>query len=857
MNVRLTLTCGVAVILASFSVYPLIQGWGWFFGGTGAAIVVTAAALLTRLPKLQATITGGVLAAVASLPLLWFPGWYIKVIPLVVVAATVASSLLRRYVVIYLAGLLIYLNAAFATGHSLFGFLPTRASLHQLGSLASAGLTERAYVPPVPGNHGVVLLAAGGVGLMAVATDLLAVRLRSPAIAGLPLLALYSVPITTNAREGGLGATIVFCLAVIGYLGILAADGRDRLRIWGRLVTVWQYRSDAETEPQGPDTKALAAAGRRIGLAAVCFAIVLPLVLPGISVHGLFTGHNKPGPGGKTTVTLPKPLVQMQQQLLARNPQTVATYTSNSSDAGDHYLQMYVLNSGSDAGVWKVVPPGNSTVIGGKQLRRAPGTVKTLPETSVKTQIKLTAGVFGGSVGFLPVPYAPSALNVSGQWAEDNSTLQVFTTKPTHDALSYTAYSKIANPTSAELDRAQGGAAAPAAQDYIDTPAAPYANLLGKLASRIVGGAATQFDQAIALQRWFTTDSRFTYSVSTKLPDTTAGVVKFLTKSRQGYCQQFAIGMAVLARFLGIPSRIAVGYTAGDQTGPHSWRVTTADAHAWPELYFGGIGWLRFEPTPSGPGEQGTAIQPDYARSVTGPIGPNPTPTAPTSPGSGAAGKGGGGSALSKLNRLAQNSDGGAGGPGGKLAHHSGFPIWLIIVIILAVALVTPGTARVLTRRYRWGHAHDDVAAAHAAWRELRDDLADHGMACRPSETPRSVSHRLSGLLALDETARQALARIAEAEERACYATVAQPSADLRSDVATVRRAMAQEAIPLRRWQARLFPSSMLTPARAGVIYALDVFGWMEAAGQRLRARTTAHGVHPADSHHNQRQVLG
>ena len=83
-------------------------------------------------------------------------------------------------------------------------------------------------------------MAAAGIGLMAVATDLLAVRLRSPAIAGLPLLVLFSVPITTNAKQGGFGATLVFCLGMIGYLSLLAADGRERLRIWGRLVTVWQ-----------------------------------------------------------------------------------------------------------------------------------------------------------------------------------------------------------------------------------------------------------------------------------------------------------------------------------------------------------------------------------------------------------------------------------------------------------------------------------------------------------------------------------------------------------------------------------------------------------------------------------------
>ena len=130
---------------------------------------------------------------------------------------------------------------------------------------------------------------------MAAATDLLAVRLRSPAIAGLPLLALYCVRITTSAKQGGVGATVVFCLAMIGYLALLAADGRERLRIWGRLVTVWHgARPRRTTAAEAPDTRALAASGRRIGLAAACIALAFPLLVPGISVHDLFSPARPP-----------------------------------------------------------------------------------------------------------------------------------------------------------------------------------------------------------------------------------------------------------------------------------------------------------------------------------------------------------------------------------------------------------------------------------------------------------------------------------------------------------------------------------------------------------------------------------
>ena len=117
----------------------------------------------------------------------------------------------------------------------------------------------------------------------------------------------------------------------------------------------------------------------------------------------------------------------------------------------------------------------------------------------------------------------------------------------------------------------------------------------------------------MALQRWFTQSGKFTYSLNVNEPNTAKALINFLTKDRRGYCQQFAFAMAVLARLLDIPSRVAVGYTAGSPIGHDRWDVRTSDAHAWPELYFPGAGWLRFEPTPAGTGGQATAVQPGYS----------------------------------------------------------------------------------------------------------------------------------------------------------------------------------------------------------------------------------------------------
>src|SRR5205085_11545296 len=123
-----------------------------------------------------------------------------------------------------------------------------------------------------------------------------------------------------------------------------------------------------------------------------------------------------------------------------------------------------------------------------------------------------------------------------------------------------------------------------------------------------------------------------------------ASLVTFLTKARSGVCVQYAWAMTVLARLVGVPARIAAGYTAGSKISPNHYQVSTKDDHAWPELYFQGYGWVRFEPTPAG---QGTSNSPNYMSGVQGsgpsgtgtsPVNPNTLPSAGTTPGASVGG---------------------------------------------------------------------------------------------------------------------------------------------------------------------------------------------------------------------------
>ncbi|MBN1440619.1 MAG: DUF4129 domain-containing protein [Anaerolineales bacterium] len=119
------------------------------------------------------------------------------------------------------------------------------------------------------------------------------------------------------------------------------------------------------------------------------------------------------------------------------------------------------------------------------------------------------------------------------------------------------------------------------------------------LARDLTAAPATPYDRAVAIQEYLRAEMR--YSLDVEAPPRDRDVVDFfLFDSREGFCDYYATAMAVLARSAGIPARIAFGYASGTfDSVQGKFTVLESDAHAWPELYFPGIGWVEFEPTSS------------------------------------------------------------------------------------------------------------------------------------------------------------------------------------------------------------------------------------------------------------------
>ena len=136
-------------------------------------------------------------------------------------------------------------------------------------------------------------------------------------------------------------------------------------------------------------------------------------------------------------------------------------------------------------------------------------------------------------------------------------------------------------------------------QAYLELPRT-LPSRVTELAARITEAKGNAYDKAEALEAYLRT-LRYNESVAAP-PAGWDAVDYFLFESRQGYCNYFASAMAVMARSLGIPARVVAGYVLGpydEQTGRYI--VLGSGAHAWPQLFFPGYGWVDFEPTPSQP----------------------------------------------------------------------------------------------------------------------------------------------------------------------------------------------------------------------------------------------------------------
>jgi len=773
---------GLATFAAATALASVFNGYGWIFPVLGGVLIVVVISELVRLSPIPAAF-GPILAA---------------------------------------AGVLSYITAAYASTNARVGFIPSGTSLNDLADVARTGFHDvHTLATPVPPHRGLVLLAVVGIAAVALVVDLLAVTMRRAALAGLPLLATFAL--CTSVSKHGVG-WVPFAFGTAGYLWLLLADSRERLSRWGRPTGAQTENrprfswSDTEVTPSP-----LSVMGRRIGVSAIVVAVAVPLLIPGLR-GGIPHGGNGLGlGGGSSTRFTVNPIVTISGDLKSDRSRPVLTVRTTDPDPG--YLRLTALDRFD----------GDSF---------APSTLRQPPESEVSRGIPIlapagptrsaTVAIGGLDVPWLPLPAQVTAVSVSGDWRYDPGTDTVFSARDSTAGLQYNVQFVRPQPSPTALE--QSPTADATLDRYRALPTIPQS--VRTLTATVIGKAQTPFDKALAIQRFLTSPS-FHYDVSVDTGTSTDALENFLLHTRRGFCQQFAAAMAVMARIAGIPSRVAVGFTRGVEQPDRAWLITTHDAHAWPELYFAGYGWLPFEPTPRGDGQ---AQPPAYTIVATpGAAGGHSNPGGSASGGS----KGTSGSGLTKNQRLDQLSDRTGGGAGAGNDHPASTgsarrTVALVLVILLGIALIAPSIARITLRRRRWRMARTPGARATAAWAELRASAIDAQAEWIDGLTPRATARVLQAdALGFDRAAIAALQRVVTAVQRAWYARDTDDVAadGLEQDVALVSSALFERLPSQRRLAARLWPRSVLAEARLAtgrVGLFLDRF---DLAMARLRAR--------------------
>jgi transglutaminase-like putative cysteine protease len=756
----------------------------------------------------------------------WLRG-AVLILAVIAVSGVAARSLALRGWQVALMQLLCFALAAgaiYGRGHLWHG-LPTFETLGFAdGLLREALASARHYSAPAPSTPGLVFLAGCALGLVALLVDYLAVTRRSPALAGLPLLTVF---LTAVANRGSTMPVVFFLAAAAMWLLLLARANSTILRRWG--TTVALSHKPMPQSLDSPGVHEYASMARMLGTLALVAAVMVPAVLPQSSPRFLGSGlsHNSSGSANSTNTVGFSQSLDLSADLKDRSKAPVLQYTTN--DPSPPPLRVAVGSSyRPQPGIW--LPWGRpwSSSSGKTELSAypvvlpPPGLSPDVPKQTFAIDVRrnLLADPY------LAAPYPLSGANLAGiAWGADYQTQSIrVAARPDSYTVSYwdlqpsTAMLRSSPPASErtrslfDLDLSLNG---------------PYVGRVAALTKQLTSGINSAYDKAMAIQQYLRTDGGFTYSLTLAPPvKNRAGkdagydaLTNFLI-TKQGYCVQFATAMVMMSRAAGIPARIDIGFLPGTEA-KGVWTVVAADAHAWPELYLEGIGWTRFEPTPS------RAAPPQYAIPVTPPgnvfdVGPLSRTTAqvpnvnprkdlvPPSTGNGAIPK----VSLSPTSVLRW------------LTHGWGSALLASLIGLLG-ALVVP-TAATWRRRRAISTASTDAERVEVQWELLTSSLNDLGIAPAPTRTPRQLHAYYDRAALLGVAPSEALGRVVQALERSRYALSLPFQDDLCADARQVLKAAAATRQGKDRFRAVMWPSSGITQlgsARARLALRIRTLG--------------------------------
>jgi len=540
----------------------------------------------------------------------------------------------------------------------------------------------------------------------------------------------------------------------------VAALGTDRIRVASTMalvaagvlatVVLRQHHAPARANTIGISRINV---GRVIPVAvgsALFVAVIAGFVgprLPGAGAEPIY--ETKGGSGGSVTEVV-SPLVDIRSRLTNRSTTELFTVQADT----DSYWRSSALPK-FDGVTWGLPE---------RSLSRADGAIGQGVAGAVEIRQEVTIAALGGAL--LPAAADPVAATGEGElrndlrWNADSATL----VKTGGDLDTGDRFSIVsASPRFSSATLSSATSLDPGDPIYLELPS-DFPDSVAVTTREVTAGSTSSYDAALSLQNWMR--SEFTYSLEIQEGHGNNAIESFLV-NRVGYCEQFAGTYAAMLRSIDIPARVAVGFTQGSGDGSGGYSVLGRNAHAWPEVWFDGIGWVPFEPTPGrgAPGaEEYTGVAPQQDEGPAGGDGtaendapPNtvaapattivddagvPAPTTiPTAPAPGADPATGAPESV-----LPNDTDDGSGVP------------WRLLVALAVIGLIVAAPAAI--RRLRRSSITSPTEQLAHLWTRATAALHSMGLHESPDRTPGETAAATAAVFPVASRPMQALAEV-------------------------------------------------------------------------------------------------
>ncbi|HLG01462.1 MAG TPA: transglutaminaseTgpA domain-containing protein [Acidimicrobiia bacterium] len=635
--------------------------------------------------------------------------------------------------------------------HTLAVGVPTTETAQVLAERMSDGFGAiRSADVPIGPHSGIVFVSALGVFIAAIAADWVAFQARAVLSACIPAATLFTLTATLGEEQSQVLLTVAFVAATLSFVLAHAPAYAGEANSW----------FSSETRQLGPG--AVLRTGLPIVAIAALVAPVLGPRLPEAKSAGLVDLAPESG-GSETRVTV-SPLVDIRDRLTQDPPVEVFTVAADRAA----YWRMAALEA-YDGQIWKSEA----------NYERADDDLPTDSTAAPTVNLVQTYRITALAQFWLPAAYRPSLIDLDGARVNPD-TLTLLTDRPTSDGLTYRIESEV--PSYGPLDLVgETGRVPENVRGFLGLPGG-FPGVVADLATQITSGRRTVYEKALSLQNFFRTE----FAYNEEVPPGHSGdrLVDFVTTARAGFCEQFSAAFAAMARSIGIPARVAVGFTSGNLDSPTgTYHVKTSDAHAWPEVYIDPYGWVAFEPTPSrfnpSPANHTGTFNPDAQQAPPEELDPAATATTvvpagsdPVTPDTGAQSK-------------PPDAGDAATGVGSWVRR---LVIGLLVLLAVSAGIVTGGLALARRRRRRRTDALDPGGAILMAW----DDVVAHfrldGVVLERSLTPSEAARRAG---AREPEAADALDALRTLVDRAAYSASEPDSRDAATAWTAARHVVA------------------------------------------------------------------